>query len=501
MMIQTTLKQGCRSACAFITAVGISVAAAACTTPEGGQSQDSSSLAISLPFKPVASLSPFSDDAVLNTRMGIAETLVTLDADGKPQPKLAESWTTPDPNKVVFTLRDGIKFHDGTPVNAESIVTSLHHAWDAPSRPKGLGKKALTFEATGDHEVTVTSEVADPILPQRFADPGTVILSQDAYTGDTPTVKGHGTGPFQLSEVDSTSATATKYADYWDGAPKLERLTVRFIEDGNARANAIRAGEVSMAQAVPIAQLGELRDLTIDSTPLPRGVYLHLNTSKGEFADPAIRAAAAQAVRPDAIVDSIYEGHAGKTHGSLFNEKTEWASHVDSHNNTDNAADAHGKAITLATWKERPELGEVASVVADQLREAGFEVNVVVRDYKSMEPALLGGEYDAVIGSRNYQSGAADPVSFLASDYTCEGSYNLSRYCNPEIDEAIAKADGTTDNEERYTQAAEVGAKIVGDNAVIPLAHEYSINAYDTVSNLNFDPFERLLVTKDTAHS
>ena len=128
MMIRTTLKQGRRSACAFIAAVGISVAAAACTTPEGGQSQDSSSLAISLPFKPVASLSPFSDDAVLNTRMGIAETLVTLDADGKPQPKLAESWTTPDPNKVVFTLRDGIKFHDGTSANAESIVTSLQHA-------------------------------------------------------------------------------------------------------------------------------------------------------------------------------------------------------------------------------------------------------------------------------------------------------------------------------------------------------------------------------------
>ena len=96
---------------------------------------------------------------------------------------------------------------------------------------------------------------------------------------------------------------------------------MRFIEDSNARANAIRAGEVSMAQAVPIAQLGELRDLTIDSTPLPRGVYLHLNTSKGEFADPAIRAAAAQAVRPDAIVDSIYEGHAGKRMAACLTKK------------------------------------------------------------------------------------------------------------------------------------------------------------------------------------
>ena len=116
-----------------------------------------------------------------------------------------------------------------------------------------------------------------------------------------------------------------------------------------------------------------------------------------------------------------------------------------------------------------------------------------------METALLEGQYDAVIGSRNYQSGAADPVSFLSSDYSCEGSYNLSLYCNAEIDAEIQQADAIADPEKRYAEAAAIGAKIVADNAVIPLAHEYSLLSYKDVNSLYFDPFERRLVTHETS--
>ena len=141
---------------------------------------------------------------------------------------------------------------------------------------------------------------------------------------------------------------------------------------------------------------------------------------------------------------------------------------------------------------------EAASVLAEQLREKGFTVEVVVQDYDSLEAALLEGKYDAVLASRNYQTGTADPVSYLNSDFTCEGSYNLSLYCNAKVDKEIAAAADISDATKRYSTAAEIAAQIVADNVVIPIAHEYSIIAHSGLENIEFDTFERKLITNNT---
>lgn len=475
-----------------------SLTTVACTAPESGGA-GGTELAVALPFEPVASMSPFSDDALLNTRIGIAETLVTLDKEGKPAPWLAESWETVGDDSVEFSLRKDVKFHDGTPLNAETAANSLQKATEAASRPKGLGKGDFEFSAKDDHTLVVKTGKADPILVQRFTDPGTVILSKAAYESESPSLKGTGTGPFELTDVSQTEAKGKGFADYWNGAPKLETLQVKFIKDGSARANAVRSAEVNLAQAIPLAQLGEVKELNTESTLLPRAVYLHLNSKTGPFADAGTRAAAAAAIDSDVIVDNIYEGHAGKAESRLFNQDATWADNAKFENSTAGKTDPKDTEIRLATWNERPELPEVASVVADQLRKAGFKVEIVVSDYNSMEAALLEGKYDAVIGSRNYQFGAADPVNFLSSDFTCEGSYNLSQYCNAEVDAAVEKAMDIADTDKRYAEAAEIGAMIVKDNAVIPLAFEHSLLSYKDVNSVYFDPFERRLVTHETS--
>lgn len=467
-----------------------------CTAPDNAASGNSINMALA--FKPVASLSPFSDDALLNTRMGIAEPLITLDANGEPEPALAESWKMTDNKTAVFTLRKGVKFHDGTELTAKAVVNSLQHAVDAPSRPKGLGKSTFTFKATSDTEVTITSADADPTLIQRFADPGAVILAESAYSGKQPSLVGTATGPFELKELTDTETKTEAFADYWGGKPALDGVNTVYMDDGSARARAIRAGEISLAQAIPVAQLAEVGDAEVTSTPIPRSVMLHLNTKKGAFADPALRAAAAESIKPDAVVTDIYEGQAENAKGSMFNQNTDWAKGVKSKNSLAGTTDPKGKAITLATWSDRPELPEAASVLAEQLRKKGFDVKVVVQDYDSLEAALLEGKYDAVLASRNYQTGTADPVSYLSSDFSCDGSYNLSLYCNAEVDKEINAAAEVSALEERYGQAAQIGAQIVADNAVIPIAHENAIIAHNNLENIEFDTFERKLITKDT---
>ena len=277
-------------------------------------------------------------------------------------------------------------------------------------------------------------------------------------------------------------------------------MTTTFSEDGSARARAIQSGEVSLTQGIPISQVSGLGDgVKTDFVPIPRGTYLHLNTKKGVFADAGLRARVAEVVDPGTVVKDIYEDHAENPKWALFAQTSEWAKSVVSKNSLAGTTEPEPDTkIRLATWNSRPELPEAATVIADQLRTAGFDVEVVVKPYNAIESAILGGDFDVVLGNRGYGLGAADPVSFLMSDYGCDGSYNLSQYCNADIDAELQSASEITDLDERYTKAAEISAKIVADNAVIPIAHENSVISTKNLDGIAMDTYERKLLTKDT---
>ncbi|ANH24252.1 Hypothetical protein CpE55_1568 [Corynebacterium pseudotuberculosis] len=341
-------------------------------------------------------------------------------------------------------------------------------------------------------------------MVQRFSDPGTAILAQAAYKGENPDPFAHGTGPFKLVKKETDgSVTAEAFGDYWNGKPKTSALKVSFIEDGAARANAFRAGDLDVVKGVPVVSLPELSDAHITDVHLPRAVLLHLNAEKGVFADAHLRAAVAGAIKTEPIVEKIYEGKANKTQSSLFNQDTEWAAAQKAKSLATEApkADATlgaGKTVRLATWDSRAELPETANLIADQLRALGFNVEITVADYASLEKQLLDGSFDAIIGSRNYMFGAGDPLAFLETDFSCEGAYNLSRLCDPKIDKEIADAKGQKDLNTRLQNAASIGADIVSTGAVVPLAHEQLLIASKNVEGLSTDPMERSLITEKT---
>ncbi len=489
-----------RRAAAIAVAAGTALTLGGCFTQGAEGSGDASErIGFAMAFQPVASLSPYSDDALINTRTGVAETLVNVDEDAKVVPALAESWETPDERTAVFTLREGVTFHDGTELTAEAAATALRNAAESATRPEGLGDAEFTFEATGDRELTVTTDVDDPILVRRFTDPGTVILSEAAYGGENPDPVGHGTGPYKIVAVDGANGfTADANTDYWGGEPGAAGLDVTFMPEAGTRANALRAGDVNIAQALPVAQLADLGDADVNEDTLTRGVLLNLNTSKGIFADEAMRTVAADAIDEGLIVDTIYEGHATAADGHVFNPEQKWAD-IDP-----KPLAAHGEGrgtVRLATWTDRPELPEVASVVAEQLRAAGFDVEVVTGEFEALEPQLMNGEFDAVIGSRNYMIGASDPVAYLESDYSCDGGYNLSRHCDPAVDARIKEAAGLGDDEGRLRRAAEIAGELVASGVVVPISFEHSHVGTRDVKDVHLDPMERYFVTVETARS
>lgn len=279
---------------------------------------------------------------------------------------------------------------------------------------------------------------------------------------------------------------------------------MKFVADGTARANALRTKDVDVAEYVPISQASLLGDGLVHEFPSARTNGLSLNTERGVFADPAMRAAAREAIDSRALVDGVYEGRADTAQG-LLGPGVPWAADLRTAPTGRAKAAAPAEVrkteqIVLATYTNRPELPEVATVVQQQLEKRGFTVKQVVRDYAQMEADALAGKYDAFIQARNTLLDTADPVSYLASDFTCDGSFNITQLCATPVDTAVDRAAALAATEARHRAEMTAEAAILGSDALVPLVHERFVQGYDDtrVRGVALDPMERTLITADT---
>ncbi|MGC5037898.1 ABC transporter substrate-binding protein [Streptomyces sp. DT190] len=446
---------------------------------------------------PRSGLSPLSDDAFKLSRWSTAETLVELDADGDAEPALATKWVRSG-RSWTFTLRRGVTFHDGTPLTAEAVVTSLTRAAAASPKPRILDGVDLTAKADGDR-VTVTTATEDPLVPQRLSSPQLSILAARAYRGKTVNPVGAGTGPFELTEVDGTSSAALdRYDGYWGKKAKAPGIDVRFVPDGTARAAALRSGEADIVEAVPVSQAAVLDQDLITEVPMPRTNTLYLNTRTGVFKDPALRAAAREAVDAASIVKGVYEGRADVAEG-LLGPALPWAAGLRTPVRRTEAGDPAGRTVTIGTFTDRAELPEVAAALQQQLQKAGFKVKLDIREYANIESDALAGRFDAFILSRATVLDSGDPAAYLHSDFASDGSFNISQLADPAVDKALRKAGTTPAGEARRKAVVAAEAAVLGTDAAVPLLHERVIQGdAPGVSGAAHDPRERELVTADT---
>ncbi|MFF7647267.1 ABC transporter substrate-binding protein [Streptomyces canus] len=475
----------------------------ACFAAQGGDSRgdasDGSRLRVALAFPPAENLSPYGDDATLLSRLGVTEGLTALDANGAAAPALAASWRRENDRTWLFTLR-GATFQDGSAVTPAAVAAALTHAGEARPVPAALSGVTLTARAAGD-AVRITTKNSDPVLPLRLSSPGLAVFAAKAYGKDgTVDPVGTASGPFELTKVTgSTSAALDRFDDYWGGRAQASGIDARFIAGGTARANAVRTGQVDIAEAIPVAQAAALDKATIKVTATTRTTSLHLNTASGPFGNPKLRAAAREAVDNSAVVKGVFEGYADPGTG-LYGRAVTWAEGKRVRpTGRAGAAEPRGTSVTLATYDNRPELPEAAQVLQQQLQQAGFKVTLAVREYSRLETDVLAGKFDAFVGARNSLVDTGDPVAVLASDYTCDGGYNLSRLCDSEVDRAVAEADAVSDTGERQDAAMRAEAAVLGTDAVVPLAHQEIITgvAID-VRGVLLDPYERTLVGPGT---
>jgi peptide/nickel transport system substrate-binding protein len=462
---------------------------------------------------PLADWSLASDSAYILSIAGCLETLTRWDAAaGEVQPWLATGWEQSSPTTWDVTLRDDVRFQDGTAMDADAVVTALSAALEAEVPARSFNPTTVSgVEALDERTVRVTTPQESPLLPYRLASVNAGVLAPAAYDGATVDPFGHCTGPFEpVSESTGQSLTLDASDDYWGGEVKAPGAEIRFITDGAARATQVRTGEADISLSIPATQLAALQDdpaVEVVQSDSPRTATLYLNNGRAPFDDVDVRRAVRSALDLDALAASVYEGAAEPSAG-VFAPSEPWAvpgatvPQQDVEEAKALLADAGYTAdrpLEIIAIVERAEFADVAAVVQESLAAVGMPVEITTGEAASIEPRVLSGDYDMLLSQRNRLIDIADPIGFLTADYSCEGTYNLSHFCDPAYDALLEQAATTDDQAARYALYAEAG-RLLDEQAVnVWLVNERATNAVGAdVQGFTQDPLSRYVLTAET---
>lgn len=480
----------------------------------GGSGAGGGHLVYAEQFPPASAWAVETNDAHSLTRAGCLETLVEYSVDGELEPMLATEWSQVEDKAWEFTLREGVTFQDGTPMDADAVVGALTHVLEVPTPARAFNSDVIAgVEAVDEGTVRVTTPKPDALVPLRLANANAGILAPKAYEGKQIDIVGTCTGPFTVTEeVPAQSLRLEANEDYWGGEVALDTAEVRFIVDGAARATQLQSGETQIAKSLPVANLTTLEgdeNLEITQLDLTRTTVMLLNNSRPPFDDPLVRQAIQKAVDTQAIVDGVYEGASTPAVGP-FSTNTAWAPEgaeavTQDLDEARALLDQAGVApedlsIELMAYNDRPEFGDVAAVIQNELGELGVKVKIRAGEYPALEPDMISGDYDASLLSRGYLVDVADPGGYLASDWVCEGGYNLAHYCDPETDQAISDATAIEDTDERNAAYQDIAAKLQEEAASIFLVHEKAVwGLHADVEGFEPHPLDQYVLTADLA--
>ncbi|UJF16873.1 ABC transporter substrate-binding protein [Vibrio sp. SS-MA-C1-2] len=452
---------------------------------------------------PRTGLSSLSDDAFKLSRWSTTETLVDLSDHSVAEPMLATEWEQVDSMTWQFTIRKGVKFHDNSDLDANTVVNSLQKALDAAPKPRILDGIEWKVRVLDDFTVEIKTSFNDPLLPSRLSSPQLAILSGAAYkeNGRVVTINA-GTGPFTLTEINgTTSAKLKRFDGYWGEKAKIDSIFAEYVPNGFARAAALRTGQADVVEAIPVSQIAMMEPSQLHEVAMPRTNTLYLNNQSEVFSQFGLRKAAAQAVDREQIITTVYENHADLAKG-LLGPALVWAQPIRDANprmETMEIRQANGEKIIIGTFTDRAELPEVAVLLKQQLEAVGFVVELDVREYAQIETDALSGKFDAFLLSRATVLDSGDPVAYMQSDFSCKGSYNLAQFCSEEVDTAIKYADRQPLGEKRQQAIIQAESKILEQYVVIPLLHERVIQGEShRVKNVQRDPRERRLIDQFT---
>ncbi len=339
--------------------------------------------------------------------------LVGYNAEGTIVPRLAARYEQPDARTILFHLRPGAKFHDGSPVTAEDVKFSLDRIIDPGSaatlRPNLVGATVTVIDAA---TVKVAKPEDDATLLGVLALPEAAIVSRKSIEGGANVkASANGTGPFVLKTYEpSVRAVLEKNPTYYEaGQPYLDAVEVRMIKSDDARVNALRSGSLDMIDFVPwkdIDVLGRMPNFKVDSSG---GAFMNIwfNATRKPFDDPRLRRAVAYAVDREAISKAAFFGHGSPIFGPPTpSDSPYYVKELDGHFKRDvakakallaEAGHGQGLNVELVVFQGLGIYTTTAQVIQANLKEIGVNLSIKLVEWANLLERKNTGNYDAMI--------------------------------------------------------------------------------------------------------
>ncbi len=404
------------------------------------------------------------------------DPLFVLDEKLGIQPNLAESYQTPDPQTLLIKLRSGVKFHDGTDLNADAVRFNFDRmANDPKSVRKGEVANIASTEVVDPLTLKVSLKQPDSSLLATLTDRAGMMISPAALqklgADLSNNATGAGTGPFQFVEwVPDDHVLLKRNQGYWNssGGPYLDEVRFRPIPDDTVKLQSLQNNEIDVLDYLAPRNVSIAKsdaNLVVIDVPSLAAFWFTLNTTKAPFSDKNLRLALTYALDIDALVKGVYLGVGVPANGPI--SPASWA-YDDSLKPVQRDLNKAKQYLAAAGQPDgfsfefevvNVPIGiQEGEVVKAQLAEAGITCNVLQVDGARQ----LGDGNNKVYDMTSYDwSGRPDPdgntYQFFHS--TPGVSLNWSGISNPQLDQLLEQTRQVGDHAQRkqlYTQVIQI---------------------------------------------
>ena len=409
------------------------------------------------------------------------------------EPALAREWTiAEDGLTYTFKLREGVKFHDGTDLNAEAVKFNFDRMLDEQHPFYNTGPFPLSFQfssidtVTAVDPLTVEFKLKEPFAPfmSNLASPTGLIVSPAAVQQNGKDYGRHpvGTGAFKFEEWQANArVVVSRNEAYWDGAPPLEAVVFRPITDPNTRVAEMLSGGIDVLLETPpdnVASFQGDANFLVHEAVGPHVWYVMLNAKEGPFADKRVRQAVNYAVNKESLVTDVLQGTAAVSAGPIppaFN----WAHNPDVQPypyDPEKAkqllaeAGAEGSELTFYVTEGGSGMLDpvpMGTAIQADLAAIGLKVNIETYEWNTflanVNPGLEGKADMAEMAWMTTDPDTLPYLTLRTAAWPDQGGFNSSYYSNPDVDRLLDEARTATDPATRADLYKQVQALVHED--------------------------------------
>jgi peptide/nickel transport system substrate-binding protein len=432
----------------------------------------------------------------------ITESIMRLTPQLLIEPGLAESHSAPDNLTNVYTIRQGVKFHDGTPMTTADVVFSMKRHLNPASYWAFAYFNVKSIEQTGAWEVTVHMKRPDVIFPGLMATPAGGVGPQAYVTAKgksygTAKAGPVGTGPFKFTSWNpGSNITISRNDSYWDTAhaPKTKSVVFSFIPEESTMTTGLLSGEIDGAYHTPYSGLSQLRSSSVGTLYLGKSMLftvIYVSTNTGPLANSNVLKALLMAIDRQALASTVYSGaatplpstmtplgqwgYAQSQAAAAYQKLPPPVLDLSGAKKLMQGVDTSGTFV-IATRASFQRYINIASIVQDAGKKLGLNIQIKPvnpNDYGNLFFSDSARKGIDLFISENYAD-IPEPLETLYITVTPQPAnaltYNYNDYDNPTVTSALRKAVAEADPSKRASFIIDAQSVLANQPATLPLA-------------------------------